>query len=53
MSTPTTEASTCFTIDNAKLLDKGFQLKLDKFVSEAEGDLFVAANGLWSPKSHD
>jgi hypothetical protein len=54
MSTSATEVSTDFTIISAKLLDASFQLKLEKFVSEAlEGDVFVAANGLWSPKSHD
>jgi hypothetical protein len=54
MSASATKAQTDFTIDSAKLLDKDFQLKLEKVVSEAsDNDVFVAANGQWSPKSRD
>jgi hypothetical protein len=39
-----------FTIDSAKLRDKDFQLKLEKFISEAsDSDVYVASNGEWKP----
>ena len=54
MSASVTKTPISFTIDSAMLVDQDFQLKLEKFVSEAsDSDAFVAANGLWSPKSHD
>jgi hypothetical protein len=41
-----------FTIDSAKLRDKDFQLKLEKFISEAsDSSVYVASDGLW--KSSD
>jgi hypothetical protein len=41
-----------FTIDSAKLRDKDFQLKLEKFISEAsDSKVYVASDGLW--KSSD
>ena len=37
-----------FTIDSAKLRDKDFQLKLEKFISEAsDSSVYVASDGLW------
>jgi hypothetical protein len=41
-----------FTIDSEKLRDKDFQLKLEKFISEAsDSSVYVASDGLW--KSSD
>ncbi len=41
-----------FTIDSEKLRDKDFQLKLEKFISEAsDSTVYVASDGLW--KSSD
>lgn len=52
MSTSATKAQIDFTIDSAKLLDKDFQFKLEKFVSEAsDSNAYEASNGLW--KSSD
>jgi hypothetical protein len=43
-----------FTIDSAKLRDKDFQLKLEKFISEAsDSEVYVASNGEWKPASDD
>jgi hypothetical protein len=43
-----------FTIDSAKLHDKDFQLKLEKFIADAsDSKVYVAANGEWSPKPQD
>ena len=43
-----------FTIDSAKLRDKDFQLKLERFIAEAsDSDVYVAANGQWTPKAKD
>jgi hypothetical protein len=43
-----------FTIDSAKLHDKDFQRKLEKFIADAsDSDVYVAANGQWSPKPQD
>jgi hypothetical protein len=54
MSSSAINTPTGFTIDSATLVDKNFQLKLEKFVSEAsDRAAFVAANGQWSPKSSD
>ena len=37
-----------FTIESAKLRDKDFQLKLEKFISEAsDSSVYVASDGLW------
>ena len=37
-----------FTIDSEKLRDKDFQLKLEKFISEAsDSTVYVASDGLW------
>ena len=37
-----------FTIESAKLHDKDFQLKLEKFISEAsDSTVYVASDGLW------
>ncbi len=39
-----------FTIESGKLRDRDFQLKLEKFISEAsDSDVYVAANGQWTP----
>ena len=39
-----------FTIDSAKLRDKDFQLKLEKFISEAsDSSVYVASDGQWTP----
>jgi len=39
-----------FTIDGAKLRDKNFQLKLEKFIAEAsDSGKLVASNGQWTP----
>ena len=39
-----------FTIDGAKLRDKDFQLKLEKFIAEAsDSSVYVASDGLWKP----
>ena len=41
-----------FSIDSAKLRDKDFQLKLEKFIAEAsDSGVYVASDGLW--KSND
>lgn len=43
-----------FTIESTKLHDKDFQRKLEKFISEAsDSDVYVAANGQWSPNPAD
>jgi hypothetical protein len=43
-----------FTIDSAKLRDKDFQRKLEKFIADAsDSKVYVAANGEWSPKPQD
>jgi hypothetical protein len=43
-----------FTIDSAKLRDKDFQLKLEKFISEAsDSEVYVASNGEWKPAADD
>jgi hypothetical protein len=43
-----------FPIDSAKLRDKDFQLKLEKFISEAsDSEVYVASNGEWKPASDD
>jgi len=43
-----------FTIDSAKLRDKDFQLKLEKFISEAsDSEVYVASNGEWKPVADD
>ena len=40
-----------FTIESGKLHDIEFQRKLEKFIAEAsDSDVYVAANGQWSPK---
>jgi hypothetical protein len=37
-----------FAIDSAKLQDRDFQLKLEKFIAEAsDSKVYVAANGEW------
>ncbi len=37
-----------FTIESAKLQDRDFQLKLEKFIAEAsDSKVYVAANGEW------
>jgi hypothetical protein len=37
-----------FSIDSAKLQDRDFQLKLEKFIAEAsDSKVYVAANGEW------
>ncbi len=51
MFTSATTVQTEFTIDSTKRQDWDFQLKLEKFIAEAsESDVYVAANGQWSPK---
>jgi hypothetical protein len=43
-----------FTIDSAKLRDKDFQLKLEKFISDAsDSSVYVAANGEWKSNAND
>ena len=43
-----------FTIDSAKLHDKDFQLKLEKFIAEAsDSNVYVAANGEWKLNADD
>ncbi len=43
-----------FTIESAKLRDRDFQLKLERFIAEAsDSDIFVASNGQWTPKPDD
>jgi hypothetical protein len=43
-----------FTIDSAKLQDRDFQLKLEKFIAEAsDSKAFVAANGEWKLDTGD
>jgi hypothetical protein len=43
-----------FTIESAKLRDRDFQLRLEKFISEAsDSEVFVASNGQWTPKADD
>ena len=37
-----------FTIESAKLHDRDFQLKLEKFIAEAsDSSVYVASDGLW------
>ncbi len=37
-----------FTIESAKLRDKEFQLKLERFIEEAsDSSVYVASDGLW------
>ena len=37
-----------FTIESAKLRDKDFQLRLEKFIADAsDSSVYVAANGEW------
>ena len=37
-----------FTIESAKLRDRDFQLKLEKFIAEAsDNNVYVASNGEW------
>ena len=39
-----------FTIESAKLRDKDFQLKLERFIAEAsDSNIYVASDGLWKP----
>lgn len=48
MFTSATTAQAEFTIDSAKLRDKDFQFKLEKFIAEAsDSEACVAANGEW------
>jgi len=43
-----------FTIESKKLLDRDFQLKLEKFIAEAsDSKVYVAANGEWKPPASD
>jgi len=43
-----------FSIDSAKLRDKDFQLKLEKFIAEAsDNNVYVAANGEWKLNTDD
>lgn len=43
-----------FTIDSAKLHDRDFQLKLEKFIAEAsDNNVYVAANGEWKLSADD
>ena len=51
-TTSDSAARTDFSIDSATLHDQDFQLKLEKFVSEATDiNVYEASNGLW--KSSD
>jgi hypothetical protein len=43
-----------FTIESAKLHDRDFQLKLEKFIAEAsDSNVYVAANGEWKLNADD
>ncbi len=43
-----------FTIDSGKLLDRDFQLKLEKFIAEAsDSKVYVAASGEWKLNGDD
>ena len=43
-----------FTIESAKLHDRDFQLKLEKFIAEAsDSNVYVAANGEWKLNTGD
>ena len=43
-----------FSIDSAKLHDRDFQLKLEKFIAEAsDSNVYVAANGEWKLNTDD
>jgi hypothetical protein len=49
-----TTAQTEFMIDSAKLHDKDFQFKLEKFIAEAsDSNVYVAANGEWKLNADD